>query len=196
MEIKKYTDFINEARINKDEVIDALTKMLKDKPHVEMDTLPNEKGIYSLSGMKKYLSGKYTSLQVSNAHGDLMNDKKSDIKSTKVRIESWGENVPYWYTDLTDAQVSKIKGEYEEQEKSKNKEEIEKKEKHKKDQKAAAAGKVEMKKEETAKKAAARKSAPKKAATKAAPKKAAPKKAAKPSGTGVERATRTKKTTK
>jgi DNA mismatch repair ATPase MutS len=191
MEIKKYTDFINEARINKDEVIDALTKMFKDKPHVEMDTLPNEKGIYSLAGMKKYLSGKYTSLQVSNAHGDLLNDKNVDIKVIKVRVESWSENVPYWYMDLTEAQAKKIKEEYEEQEKSKNKEEIEKKEKHKKDQKAAAAGKAEMKKEETAKKAA-RKSAPKKTATKAA----TPKKAAKPSGTGAERAPRTKKPTK
>jgi hypothetical protein len=180
MEIQKYSDFIiNEARVKKEEIIDKLLDLFKKKPHVEMDRLSNEKGLYSLSGMKKYLSN-YTTLQVDQALHDIRNDKSIDLKVIRVFINVWDESIPYYYMDLTEAEAKKIKSEYEEQEMKKNKEEIDKTAERRKVQKAATGAKLAAKKEETAKKAAGRK-------------KAAPKKKA--SGEGVERAPRTRKKT-
>jgi hypothetical protein len=146
MEIQKYSDFIlNEARVNKAEVVNALTEMFKKKPHVEMDKLANERGLYGLAGMKKYLSGKYTTAAVDNALHDLKNDKKSGLKSVYVNVSHWGKSMPYWYMDLTEAEVKKLKEEYEEEEARKNKEELDKKSARKKSQHAASEAKKDAK---------------------------------------------------
>jgi len=146
MEIQKYSDFIlNEARVNKAEVVKDLVDMLKKKPHVEMDKLANERGLYGLAGMKKYLSGKYTSIQVDNALHDLQNDKKSGLKSVYVKVSHWNKSMPYWYMDLTEAEVKKLKEEYEEEEVRKNKEELDKQSERKKAQQAASDAKKEAK---------------------------------------------------
>lgn len=146
MEIQKYSDFIlNEARINKEEVIKDLIEMFKKRPHVEMDKLPNERGLYGLAGMKKYLSGKYTTIQVDNALNDIQNDKKSGLKSVRVKISHWDKSIPYWYIGLTKSEVEKLKEEYEEEEKRKNKEEIDKQSERKKSQQVASDAKKEAK---------------------------------------------------
>ena len=160
MEIIKYSEFfkVNEARVKKEEVVTELVDMLKKKPNVEMDKLPNERGLYGLAGMKKYLSKKYTSHQVSLALHDLQNDKKSGLKSVYVKIAHWNKPMPYWYMDMTEAEVAKLKKEYEAEDISKNKESLEKEKENKKAQKASATAKKTAKKKATATKTAAKKS--------------------------------------
>jgi len=119
MEIIKYSDFVNEARVNKDEVVDALLKMFKSKPKVKMTTGADEKGLYSLAGMKTYLD-KYPSLSVGNALGDIQNDKSIGIKAVSVKVSAWKKSLPYWYLDMSADQVAKMKAEYEEEEEKKN----------------------------------------------------------------------------
>jgi hypothetical protein len=160
MEIQKFVDFIlNEARTNKKEVTQELLDMFKNKPHVEMDNLANERGLYSLSGMKRYLS-KYSSMAVDQALGDLQNQKDTDLESVYVRVEKWSKSMPYYYMGLTKAQVSKLKSEYEEEEKKKNEKEIDSKVKSQKSAVAASAAKEEAKKsaQEARKKTTAKKS--------------------------------------
>lgn len=133
MEIQKYSDFLlNEAKVSKSDVVSDLLDMLKKKPSVSMDSMSTEKGIYSLSGMKKYFADKYTGTIVGNALGDLQNDKNVDIKSIRVKVSVWKELVPYWYIGLTDTQVKKLKEDYEKEESNKNKKEVVKKEASKK----------------------------------------------------------------
>lgn len=180
MEIQKYSDFIlNEARVNKAEVVKDLVDMLKKKPHVEMDKLANERGLYGLAGMKKYLSGKYTTSQVDNALHDLQNDKKSGLKSVYVKVSHWNKSMPYWYMDMNEAEVEKMKKQYEEEEVKKNKEELDKQSERKKSQQAAS----EAKKDAKAAAAKAR-TATKKASGKGVERKA---------GTTAKRKTATKK---
>lgn len=160
MDVQKFSDFIlNEARVNKEEVVKALTDMLKKKPHVEMDKLPNERGLYGLAGMKKHLSGKYTPIQIDNALGDIKNDKNSGIKSVYVKISHWKKSMPYWYMDLIEAEVEKLKKQYEEEEVRKNKEDMDKVEAKIKTQKASREAKEEAK--EQAKKVRSTKTKPK-----------------------------------
>lgn len=163
MEVKKFSEFlVNEARTNKSEVVDKLKKMLSDKPTLEMGKCADEKGIYSLAGMKKYLS-EYKTVEVSNALHELQNDKKYDLKYIYVKVSHWDKSMPYWYFGLSESEAKKLKEEYEKEELQRNKEEYEKSMELRKHQKQVSDAKKE-----------ARKSAPKKAATKK-------------SGEGVER---------
>ena len=113
MKLIKYFDFLNEEKKDRQEVIDALLMLFTKKPLVKMDNLPDEKGLYSLSGMKKYLSGQYTSPEVEVAHHSLSNDKSLRLKSIRVKIGLWNKNLPYWYTGTSDSEVDKIKSRYE-----------------------------------------------------------------------------------
>lgn len=125
MEIQKYSDFIlNEARVTKDEVKEALVDMLKRKPKVEMKTLPDEKNIYSLSGLKAHLGSKYTGTAIGNALGDLQGDKKSGLKVVSAFISIWKEKIPYFYMDLTESEAKKIATQYEKEEAEKNKKQV------------------------------------------------------------------------
>lgn len=125
MEIKKYSDFIlNEARVAKDEVKEALIDMLKKKPKVEMTTLPDEKGIYSLAGLKSHLGEKYNNTAIGNALIDLQNDKKSGLGVVSAYISVWKKKVPYWYIGLTEAEAKKIATQYEKEEAEKNKKQV------------------------------------------------------------------------
>jgi predicted MPP superfamily phosphohydrolase len=162
MEIQKCSDFINEARVSKDQVVADLLTMLKEKPNVEMTKLANERGIYSLSGMKSYLS-KYNSTSVGNALQDLQNDKKSGLKTISVKVSVWNEMVPYWYIGLTEDKAKKLKEQYEEEELNKNKKSVDKQVATKKANKATADARKTVKKTVT-------KKAAKKTATKKAPK--------------------------
>ena len=160
MEIQKFSDFLlNEARTNKKDVVDELLDMFKNRPNVEMKGLANERGIYSLPGMKTYLS-KYKSLIVDQAFTDIQNDKKIDLKLIRVKVAKWNESIPYWYIGLTEDQAKKLKEEYQEEEYKKNEKEITKKAESKKASDAASAAKVEVKKAASAAKRSAKKSAP------------------------------------
>lgn len=159
MEIQKCSDFIiNEAKTDKKDTTSDILDMFTKKPNVEMKSLSNERGgLYSVSGLKSYLSGKYTSANVDGAFHDIINDKSSGLKHIYVKVTSWNESIPYYYIGLTDVQAKKLKAEYEAEEYEKNKEQIVKKEIATKASKAAAVAKTEIKKEVTAKKAAAKK---------------------------------------
>lgn len=162
MEVKKYLDFVNEAKANKEEVIEALKDMFKSKPNVKMDTVPNEKGMYSIGGMKAHLNEKgFTNKQVDDALHTLMNDKKSGLETARVKIAQWNKTIPYWYIGLDKAEVDKLKDKYEAENLLKNKDKLEKEAEKKTAAKKAAEGKKKIK--EDTKKAAAAKRATKKA---------------------------------
>lgn len=168
MDIVKFSDFIlNEARTNKKDVIDALVDMFKKKPNVEMNTLPNEKGIYSLAGMKKALSN-FNSTAVGNALGELQGDKKSGLKVVRAYISVWDENVPYWYMDMTEAEAGKIAKEYEKEEAAKNKHILDKKASSKVTAKKRSTKKAEPKEGSETKGVERKAGAPKKRVTKSA----------------------------
>lgn len=173
MKIIKCSEFLVEARVNKDEVIEALVAMFKKKPNVEMESTANERGIYSLAGMKKHLS-QYKSMDVGNALGSIKDDKEEDLNVISVYVSKWKEKVPYWYIGLTKEQATKLKDAYEREESNKNKAEVVKKEESKKAATKANAEKVAAKKapkakttKDTTEKAERKPGAPKKATTRA-----------------------------
>lgn len=161
MEVQKFSDFLlNEARTNKKEVVDELLDMFKKRPNVEMKGIANERGIYSLAGMKTYLS-KYSNVIVNQAFTEIQNDKKIDLKSISVKVAKWGESIPYWYIGLSADQAKKLKEEYQEEEYKKNEKEITKSTEAKKASSAASAAKVEAKKAASAARKTAKKPAAK-----------------------------------
>jgi len=146
MEVQKFSDFLlNEARTNKKDVVDELLDMFKKRPNVEMKGIANERGIYSLAGMKTYLS-KYSNVIVNQAFTDIQNDKKIDLKSIRVKVAKWGESIPYWYIGLSEEQAKKLKDEYQEEEYKKNEKDINKKAEIKKAVNASSAAKVAARK--------------------------------------------------
>ena len=173
MEVQKFSDFLNEARTNKADVITDLVSVFKSKPNIEMKSLANERGgLYSMAGLKNHLSGKYSSAIIDGAFHDLSNDKTSDMKHLYVKVAAWGESIPYYYIGISDDQAKKLKTSYENEEKTKNKGEIDKSTETKKSAKAVVAAKAEVKKEKAAEKKA------KPAADKAERKPGAPRKKA------------------
>lgn len=119
MNIINCTDFINEARVSKDDVVAALLDMFKSKPLVKMEKHPDEKGMYSIGGMKKYLSD-YKPMTVSNALFAIKDDKKVKLESIYVSHEWSKDRVPYWYIGLSKEEATKLKENYEKQGKEKN----------------------------------------------------------------------------
>jgi len=129
MDIIKCSEFITEAKASsKKDCIEDLLKMFDSKPLVKMDTTPDEKGMYSLAGMKKHLLDKYKSSEVDNAWHDIQNNKehKSSIGNVYVNISIWKEKLPYWYMNLTKVEADKLVTKYEKDEKEKNSEKIKK----------------------------------------------------------------------
>lgn len=136
MEIKKYDQFVNEAK--KDDAKEEIVQMLKKKPTVTKTNnyWPTEKGIYSQAAMISYLKDKYTNHQVLGGLHDLNTDKKSGIKSIMVRNYHYKENYPYYYMDMTEEEAKKVKDSYEEKNEiiSKEKKKVVKKEEPKKEE--------------------------------------------------------------
>ena len=169
MKIIKCSEFLVEARVSKDEVKDALIDMFKKKPNVEMESLPNERGMYSLAGMKKHLS-QYKPMDVGNALGSIQNDKEEDLNVIYVNISVFREKLPYWSIGLDKEKITKLKDAYEREESIKNKSEVDKREESKKAATKANTEKVAAKKttkKDTAEKAERKPGAPKKATTRA-----------------------------
>lgn len=115
--IQKFYEFINE-KVNMDDVGSEIQKMLDKKPTVKMtsDNYPSEKGIYSLAGIKKYLSDKYTTLQVD---GGMYNLNQAKIKLDFIGVDvyystSKKSRVPFYYSGLDKKQAENYKKEFEE----------------------------------------------------------------------------------
>jgi hypothetical protein len=131
--ILKFTEFLFEARgKNKEELVNLLFKFLEQKPKVERTgNYPSEKGAYCRASVKQYFrENGFTSDDADSAFYYIANDKtkKEKLKSFSAKNYHYDENVPYYYTDLTESEAQKIKAKLEEDSKEMSKGETEKRE--------------------------------------------------------------------
>mgnify|MGYP003403598800 FL=1 len=136
--IKKFDDFIFEAKSKKEDNTSLLLRLFNDKPTVKTSS-KDEKGAYSLSGIKKFFrdNGK-TNDQADDAFYQISNDKSVKVGSISVKDYKFDENLPHFYIGLGKEEASKIKEDYEKSGLESNKETIEKKKESKRLQVAAA----------------------------------------------------------
>lgn len=135
--ILKFTEFLFEAKgKNKEELINLLFKFLEQKPKVEKTgNYPSEKGAYNRASVKKYFRDNgFTSEDADSALYYIENDKtkKEKLKSFSAKNYHYDQSVVYYYTDLTESEVQKIKAKLEEDSKEISKSAIEKRESVKK----------------------------------------------------------------
>lgn len=116
MDVLKFGDFIVESKKDKSVIVDLLIKVLKEKPLIKIDskTMPDEKGAYSLAGLKKYFrENGHTSQDVDDAFYCINNDKeykkKYDIEYFGVRSQKSTLNTIYHYIDIPKDDVNKLK---------------------------------------------------------------------------------------
>lgn len=138
--IKKFDEFIFEgSRSDKEDNTNLLLKLFNEKPIVK--TLSkDERGAYSLSGIKKYFreNGK-TNDKADDAFYLLKRDKSSrKIQSVNIKDYKFNETIPHFFIDLSEEEIDKIKSEYEKDGLEKNKDIIEKNKEAKKARSAAA----------------------------------------------------------
>jgi hypothetical protein len=136
--IKKFDEFIFESKDTKEAGTSLLLKLLNDKPTVKTSS-KDEKGAYSLSGMKKYFrdNGK-TNDQADEAFYLLNKDKSNKIQSIGAKDYKFNEMVPHFFIGLSKDETSKIKEDYEKESLDKNQDIIQKKKEVKKAQSAAS----------------------------------------------------------
>ena len=157
--VLKYSQFVNEAKKDKNAMVDLLVKILKDKPKIELGKSV-EKDAYTIAGIKKYFDEHgMTKDNADDAMYAISNDK--EFKDVKAQLKyfsakNFGHNTsyPYHYIGLTAEEVTKVKEKIESSSKESSKEEIEKREVVKKKAVAAekekTAKKTEMKKKSAA----------------------------------------------
>jgi|GEM_PF-3421184 len=165
MKIQRFSDFLNEAKKVKGECAAAILDMLKKKPTVTMDKYPDESGMYSLAGIKKYLSNDFKNSEIGNSLGDIQSDKNVDLKTTRIKNLLYKKNdIVYWYIDLDKEKVDKLKVEYEKNQFEKNKDFLAKDIANRKKSKMASDNKKEgqEKAKESAKKAERKPGSPRK----------------------------------
>lgn len=133
--VLKFFDFITEAKKNEKSVlISALIKFLTDKPEIRLNSkaYPDEKGAYSLAGIKKH----FKSLGMSDSEADdamhyVRTDreakKQAKVDSFSIKNPSHQINVVYYFIGLSDSEVEKIKESYKKDSIAKAKPEIDKK---------------------------------------------------------------------
>ena len=111
--IKKYQDFVNEAKKAPGEkkekatkLVEDIVKMLKANPTVEMTgNWPTEKYAYSLAGIKKYMKAKdYAIAEVDDAMYRIANEKelkdiKEEIDNVDIEVVVYGEEYPYYFIE-------------------------------------------------------------------------------------------------
>jgi hypothetical protein len=152
--VLKYSQFINEAKKDKNALVDLLVKMLKDRPKIEMGkTFPTEKDAYTIAGIKKYfVEHGMTKENADDALYYIANDKefkdiKSKLKNFSAKNHHYNVSYPYHYMDLTAGEVSKLKEKIETESKELAKPELEKREATKKRLLTAAKEKEDKKAE-------------------------------------------------
>ena len=149
--ILKFTDFINEARKDKKDIIDTLGKLLSEKPSVKVSD-KSQKSIYSASGIIQYFKNNDMSSQnATDAIHAYQNDKelKKTFKYISIKDFKSGRSYPYYYMDLTKEEVDKIKDQLEKDSKEKAAPELAKKAEIRK--KSAALAKERKEKKPSAK---------------------------------------------
>jgi hypothetical protein len=123
--VLKYEKFLESK---KDDLVELLTKLFTDKPLVKTKSefYPDEKGAYSLSGIKNYFVSKGKSKDgAEQAVFTLKNDKKVDLKHFELNNPLYGKN-PYYYMDMTNEEADKIKSDYSTEVKKLTKSEVDK----------------------------------------------------------------------
>jgi hypothetical protein len=126
--ILKFGNFINEAKKNKDEIVEILTRLFKDKISVKTTNM-TQKGLYSMSGIMSYFKEKGLSSQnATDALYAYQNtaDLKKDLKSISVKDYKNNTSNPYYYTSITKEEAEKIKEKIELDSKESSKAEIDK----------------------------------------------------------------------
>ncbi len=88
--------------------------MLQNKPLVETsENWPNEQGLYSMSGIKRYMRAKYyTNDMTDQAIFQLQNDKQIGLEHVMINNKEFG-NYPYFYKDLSESEKNILAKEYE-----------------------------------------------------------------------------------
>lgn len=118
--VLKFSEFIiNEARKDKDTLIETIVKLLKDKPVIESGK-KRHKDIYSKAAIIQHF--KNNDMTIQNANDALFaieNDKefKSLLKIVRVKDYKNDISLPYYYMDLDKSKVDSIKKEIEEKSK-------------------------------------------------------------------------------
>ena len=156
--IFKFHEFLAEAKKDKKSIVDLLTDLLTKKPSVKVGDV-SHKGIYPQSAIINFFKENGMTLQnATDAMYAYNNDRsfKGKMKHVQVKNFKTKSNYPYYYMDLTEAEVSKLKEEIENANKEKAAPEIAKREEVKKKAAAAAKEKKERK-TSTRKKPAAKK---------------------------------------
>jgi hypothetical protein len=94
-------------------IVDII-QMLKDRPLVETsENWPNENGLYSLSGIKKYMRSKgYTNDMVDQAIYHIENDNNLKLNCVKIKNKKYKENYPYFYIDIEEKELEQFINEY------------------------------------------------------------------------------------
>ena len=176
--IKKYFDFINEAKKapgekkeKATELVAEIIKMLNSCPTVEMtNDWPNEKHAYTLAGIKKYMKTKdFTATEVDDAMTKIANDKESDVENVKVEVAKYNEEYPYYFIEKDMDKYAIIEYYEELQKELKDKMSAKKAEMakaHAGKKKEAEVAKIEKKAKAVTKKAAPKKEGEKKATVK------------------------------
>lgn len=106
-----FDDFsMNEAKIKElSQGAKDILKMLENKPSVKMNVFEDEKGAYTVSGIKTYLSDKYTSAKIDQFIHELQNDKSVKLKTISIKNYKYNEYYPYYYIGDFDAKEYKTK---------------------------------------------------------------------------------------
>ena len=110
--IKKFDEFIYESKKDKESLLALLVKLLTEKPEIKLgsDKYPDEKGAYSLSGIKKYFKDNdKTGSDADEALYQIKNNRTYTINSLSAKNYSFNESVPYFYMNLDSNKVKIIK---------------------------------------------------------------------------------------
>jgi hypothetical protein len=114
--ILKFYEFVNEARKDKDTLVETLIKLLTNKPTVKTKSM-DHKDIYSMAAIIQYFNNNdMTNKNATDALHALQNDKelKSKLKDINVKDFKNKTSNPYYYMDLTDAKAESVKSKIEE----------------------------------------------------------------------------------
>jgi len=134
--ILKFSEFIKEAKevqnkkdTKKDKGVELLKKLLKSKTLIASnENWPEEKGIYSFAGIKKYFKDNgLTNNDADQAINSLQNERGGELKSIRVKNYYYDESYPYLYISLSKVEAEEAKKKMENWSKEKSKPEIEKK---------------------------------------------------------------------
>jgi len=96
-------------------LVNEIFKMLQDKPKIKTtDNWPDENGLYSLSGIKKYMATKgYTTDMTDQAMYQISSSKEEQLQWTRIYNKKYKEYYPYYYAKLTDIELNALKEAYE-----------------------------------------------------------------------------------